>query len=88
MPVSFTDNPPDYQSQRKFFRTVTPFTQLLIEWSKHASRDAPSEPWEAYMWEIDYWELAADLAVALLIAIMIWNIDRFWNGVGRLFGRH
>jgi hypothetical protein len=40
------------------------------------------------MWEIDYWELAADLAVALLIAIMIWNVDRFWNGVGRLFGRH
>jgi hypothetical protein len=30
------------------------------------------------MWAID-WELASALASTLLIAIMIWNIDRFWK---------
>jgi hypothetical protein len=29
------------------------------------------------MWAINYWELASDLAGTLLIAIMIWTIDRF-----------
>jgi hypothetical protein len=33
------------------------------------------EPWEAYMWAIDYWEIASDLAGILLIAIMIWTVD-------------
>jgi hypothetical protein len=31
------------------------------------------------MWAIDYWQLASTLAGTLLIAIMIWNIDRFWK---------
>jgi hypothetical protein len=29
------------------------------------------------MWVINYWELASALAGTLLIAIMIWTIDRF-----------
>jgi hypothetical protein len=29
--IALLTNPTDHQSQRKFFRTVTPFTQALIE---------------------------------------------------------
>jgi hypothetical protein len=29
------------------------------------------------MWAINYWQLASTLGGTLLIAIMIWTIDRF-----------